>query len=142
MYSVISPAISSVINRILDLIKYILNFLYRKAKGIKRVISTSKIRNTRPTRKNCVLMGIRLLDRGSNPHSNGDFFSREWSCFLDIRLLISMMRVGIKTLMIDRVSILIIIYISLSKFLNWKLIVIKLYYINKFLVPSSVYRDE
>jgi len=44
-------------------------------KGIKRIISVSKIKKMILIRKNWILNGNRLWDKGSNPHSNGDIFS-------------------------------------------------------------------
>lgn len=51
--------------------------------GIRRVISMSKIRNIRVIKKNWILNGSRLLKIGSNPHSNGDIFSRLIIYFFD-----------------------------------------------------------
>lgn len=39
--------------------------------------STSKIKNKRATRKNCVENGARNINLGLNPHSKGLFFSEE-----------------------------------------------------------------
>jgi hypothetical protein len=41
-----------------------------------RVISISKIKNISAMEKKCTEYEIRGLDIGSNPHSNGDVFSR------------------------------------------------------------------
>lgn len=89
-----------------------LNFLYKKIKGINKVISTSKIRKINPTRKNWVLIGIRLDDNGSNPHSNGDNFSR-YDKFFDLIVLIITITVGIIIMIKIIIRIFIIIYISL-----------------------------
>lgn len=51
--------------------------------GINKVISTSKIKKIRLIKKKWILKGGRLFDIGSNPHSNGEDFSRSWSDFLD-----------------------------------------------------------
>ena len=47
-----------------------------EAKGSKRVISTSKIRKITAIKKNRSEKGNRADPLGSNPHSNGEFFSR------------------------------------------------------------------
>lgn len=124
MYSIISPIIRIIIKIILDQIVIILNFLYIKINGISKVISTSKIKKINPTRKNWILIGIRLDDSGSKPHSKGDNFSR-YDKFFDLILLIITIAVGmIKTIKII-IRMFIIIYISwLTKFFNWKLNVI------------------
>lgn len=44
--------------------------------GKIRAISTSKIRKITVIRKKCKENGIRADDLGSNPHSNGEHFSR------------------------------------------------------------------
>lgn len=91
------------------------------------MISTSKIKKINPTRKNWILIGIRLDDKGSNPHSNGDNFSR-YDIFLDLTLLIVKITTGIIIMIEIIVKIFIIIYISrLTKFFNWKLNVINYY---------------
>lgn len=51
--------------------------------GNKRVISTSKIKKITAIKKKCREKGMRALDFGSNPHSNGEFFSRSEWVFLD-----------------------------------------------------------
>lgn len=51
--------------------------------GSKRVISTSKIRKITAIRKKRKENGIRADPLGSNPHSNGEFFSRSLIIFLD-----------------------------------------------------------
>lgn len=53
--------------------------------GSNRVISISKIRKIMDTRKNWTLKGSRFNDCGSNPHSNGDDFSRLNNDFFDSR---------------------------------------------------------
>lgn len=53
-------------------------------RGISRVISISKIKKINLIKKNWTLNGIRLLEIGSNPHSNGDVFSRSRSDFFEI----------------------------------------------------------
>lgn len=56
----------------------------RKIKGINKVISISKIKKIRLIVKNWILRGIRFNERGSNPHSKGEDFSRSWKVFFEI----------------------------------------------------------
>lgn len=53
-------------------------------KGRRRVISTSKIRKITAIRKNRRENGIRADPLGSNPHSNGEFFSRSLIVFFEM----------------------------------------------------------
>lgn len=46
-----------------------------KGKGKITTISTSKIKKTMPTKKNFKENGTRESEKGSNPHSKGEFFS-------------------------------------------------------------------
>lgn len=46
-----------------------------KGKGKITTISTSKIKKTIPTKKNFKENGTRESEKGSNPHSKGEFFS-------------------------------------------------------------------
>lgn len=57
-------------------------------KGIKIVISISKIRKISLIIKKWLLKGICLEENGSNPHSKGEIFSREEGNFLEIKKLI------------------------------------------------------
>lgn len=57
-----------------------------KIKGIKSVISTSKIKKITAIKKNCKEKGIRAELLGSNPHSKGLAFSRSINVFLEIIL--------------------------------------------------------
>lgn len=79
--------------------------------GINKVISTSKIKKIRLIKKKWILKGGRLLDIGSNPHSNGDDFSRSWVVFFDIKKfkIIKIIEIIIK---INKYIIIWIIYIS------------------------------
>lgn len=53
-------------------------------RGRSRVISTSKIRKITAIRKNRKENGMRADPFGSNPHSNGEFFSRSLIVFFEI----------------------------------------------------------
>lgn len=50
----------------------------RRGMGRRRTISMSKTRKITAKRKNRSEKGIRAEAFGSNPHSNGDSFSRSW----------------------------------------------------------------
>ena len=52
-------------------------------KGNKIEISISKIKNTIAIKKNRIENGIREVFLGSNPHSNGDTFSRSKIVFFE-----------------------------------------------------------
>lgn len=53
------------------------------------MISISKIKKISLIKKKWTLKGKWLLEIGSNPHSNGDIFSRLWLSFLEIKKLIN-----------------------------------------------------
>lgn len=63
-----------------------LNFIDRKISGIRRVISMSKIKKINLIRKNWILNGKWLGEMGSNPHSNGEDFSRLEYEFFEIKM--------------------------------------------------------
>lgn len=52
--------------------------------GINSVISTSKIKKITAIKKKCNENGVRADLLGSNPHSNGDLFSRSKKLFFEI----------------------------------------------------------
>lgn len=54
-----------------------------EANGRRRVISTSKIKKITAIKKNRREKGSRADPLGSNPHSNGEFFSRSVTVFFD-----------------------------------------------------------
>lgn len=56
--------------------------------GNNKVNSTSKIIKITAIRKNCKENGIRADLLGSNPHSNGLFFSRSEKVFFDLKFKI------------------------------------------------------
>lgn len=89
-----------------------LKYLVVKIRGIKSVISMSKIRKMSLIIKKWILNGRRFWEIGSNPHSKGEIFSRSWKDFFEIIKLIKMNKVEIhekiRTIMI-----------------NWKIIYIK-----------------
>lgn len=62
--------------------------------GRRIAISTSKIRNTIVIIKNRNENGIREEEKGSNPHSNGDSFSRSDELFFLIMDAVKITRVA------------------------------------------------
>lgn len=64
-------------------------------RGIKIVISISKIKKIRLIIKNWILKGIWPLEIGSNPHSKGDDFSRLNFFFFDKKKLIIIKKIEI-----------------------------------------------
>ena len=81
-------------------------------KGIRIVISMSKIRKIRLIIKKWILKGMWLDAIGSNPHSNGEAFSREvWSFLEMIKLISNKTKARVKAVRIINI-IMIIIYIK------------------------------
>jgi len=80
-----------------------------RGKGSRMVISTSKIKKMIAIRKNRRENGIRLDEKGSNPHSNGDDFSRLVNVFFLSIEAVSAMMVEINSVVIDAMMIGIII---------------------------------
>lgn len=74
---------------------------------MRRVISISKIKNIRLIKKNWILNGIRVLEIGSNPHSNEEFFSRFLKVFFEKILFIINIMKGINNKKINKINILI-----------------------------------
>lgn len=64
--------------------------------GSSSVISTSNTRKITAIRKKCMEKGRRALFFGSNPHSNGDLFSRSAKLFLEMivfkRIIITLIK--------------------------------------------------
>lgn len=79
------------------------------ANGNKRVISTSKIKKMTAIKKNRNEKGNRAVPLGSNPHSNGEFFSRSEIVFFDKReaIIITKMEIN-KTIIIAENKIIIV----------------------------------
>lgn len=65
-------------------------------RGKRRVISTSKIRKIMAIRKKCRENGSRAEALGSNPHSNGDLFSRSRNDFFEVKFRITIRSVLMK----------------------------------------------
>jgi hypothetical protein len=81
--------------------------------GIRRVISTSKIKKITAIKKNCRENGKRADDLGSNPHSKGEFFSRSEWVFLEIRVASIITIKEINRRILEIVMVIIIIYTNL-----------------------------
>lgn len=56
-------------------IHFVIGYFNIIMRGMRIVISTSKIRKIILIMKNWILKGSRFIDNGSNPHSNGVDFS-------------------------------------------------------------------
>lgn len=89
-------------------------------KGSRRVISTSKIRKITAIRKNCRENGIRAEVFGSNPHSNGDLFSRSINVFFEITVARVITRSLIIRIIVVIDAIMNITYTSFIRSLDWK----------------------
>jgi len=87
--------------------------------GSSKVISTSNTRNTTAIRKNWREKGIRAVAFGSNPHSNGEGFSRSVVVFFDRIEAIIMMTVDSTMHVSVRISTLMIAYSIFGPF-DWK----------------------
>lgn len=83
-------------------------------RGNSRVISTSKIRKITAIRKNWRENGIRADDFGSNPHSNGDLFSRSINVFFEMILASSIMIILIVKIITEITVTMNIIYTNFS----------------------------
>lgn len=88
--------------------------------GSSRAISTSKIMKITAIRKNRDENGNRAEFFGSNPHSNGDLFSRSSLIFFDTRVAKIIIVADRIRVTIAAVVTIIIIYLVFHKFLDWK----------------------
>lgn len=106
--------------------------------GKIKAISTSKIKKIIVIKKNRIEKGSREEFIGSNPHSNGEFFSRSFKDFLDkieARYITTIATIKIiKAIMYK----LIIIYTKIFSPYDWKSYIL-IYYIN--LSTSSINRN-
>lgn len=85
--------------------------------GRINAISTSKIKKITAIKKNRNENGIRADLLGSNPHSNGDAFSRSSLIFFEIVLAIIIIIVVILNVSVVSVVMISIIYLVCSNFL-------------------------
>ena len=88
--------------------------------GSSSAISTSKIMKITAIRKNRDEKGIRAEFFGSNPHSNGDLFSRSSLFFFEIRVANIITAVDSVSVMVVAVMVSRITYLVSHKFLDWK----------------------
>lgn len=82
-------------------------------RGNNKVISTSKIKKITAIRKNWSEKGIRAEDFGSNPHSNGDLFSRSINVFFEMILARSIMIILMAKIITEMIVIMNIIYTNI-----------------------------
>jgi len=85
--------------------------------GSSRAISTSKIMKITAIKKNRDENGSRAEFFGSNPHSNGDLFSRSSFIFFEINVAINIMTSDSRMVIVADVVIAIIIYLVSTNFL-------------------------
>lgn len=79
-------------------------------------------------KKKCKEKGIRAIDLGSNPHSNGEHFSWSIRDFFD-RMRDKIIKINeIKIKIKDMVNIKIIIYIKIIKLFDWKSNILNILY--------------
>lgn len=71
-------------------------------RGSKIAISTSKIKKMMATIKNRRENGIREPEKGENPHSNGEVFSRSRSAFFPRRLAVRIIANAMTKMMVIR----------------------------------------
>jgi hypothetical protein len=88
--------------------------------GSSSAISTSKIMKITAMRKNRDEKGSRAEFFGSNPHSNGDLFSRSSLIFFEISVANIIMADDNRRVIIAAAKIISIIYLAFHKFLDWK----------------------
>lgn len=85
--------------------------------GSSSAISTSKIMKITAIRKNRDENGSRAEFFGSNPHSNGDLFSRSSLFFLEIRVVRNITAVDSAIVIVVAVMVIIITYLVFTNFL-------------------------
>ena len=88
--------------------------------GNRRAISTSKIMKITVIKKNRDEKGSHAEFFGSNPHSNGDLFSRSSFIFLEIRVFNIIMAANNRMVTVAAVMIIIITFLVFHIFLDWK----------------------
>lgn len=121
---------------IVTVIIHVIIFLIFSVMIIGKIItiSTSKMRNSTAIRKNCKENGNRAVDFGSNPHSNGDIFSRLIILFLEI-IVHSVINTTVSVPAIIILIITFIITFSYLRSIDWKSII---FYYTKKVASSSV----
>lgn len=104
---------------LVQIIKFVI--LNKGIIGKINAISTSKIKKITVIKKKWRENGIRAEDLGSNPHSNGEHFSRSIKDFFDriIEIDIKILEINISKIVTENIKI--IIYINLNfKLFDWK----------------------
>ena len=81
-----------------------------EAIGSNSVISTSKIKKITAIKKNRNENGRRAVPLGSNPHSNGEFFSRSEIVFFDNKEAIIITKVEIIRMIIIEKNKIVIVF--------------------------------
>ena len=112
-----------------------LEILIIEARGKSNVISTSKIKKITAIKKNRSEKGKRAVPLGSNPHSNGEFFSRSDNVFFDNKEAIIITKVEIIRIIIVARNNIIIVF---SKIILDLLIGSQLYFYTKKTTSSSI----
>lgn len=107
--------------------------------GIIKAISTSKIRKIIAIKKKCKEKGNREELNGSNPHSNGDLFSRSLIIFFDKILARIITSIAIVIIINLIQKIMYIIYIIIIKLYDWKSYILFILYK---LITSSINRNK
>jgi hypothetical protein len=97
-----------------------LEFVITVTIGRSRAISTSKIRKITAIKKNRSENGGRAGFLGSNPHSNGELFSRSSILFLDSIVVSIIINTDNKMVIDVIIGIIVIIYLVLIKLFDWK----------------------
>jgi len=88
--------------------------------GSRSAISTSKIIKITAIKKNREEKGSRAEFFGSNPHSNGELFSRSSFIFFEINVVNTIMAADNKIVTSAAVTVIVITYLAFHKFLDWK----------------------
>ena len=88
--------------------------------GNRSAISTSKIMKITAIKKNRDEKGSRAQFFGSNPHSNGDLFSRSSFIFLEISVVNTIMAADNIMAAVAAVIVIIITDLVFHEFLDWK----------------------
>lgn len=96
--------------------------------GKINAISTSKIKKIIVIKKKWRENGIRAEDLGSNPHSNGEDFSRSEKDFFDKIIDNIIIILEIIIIKMKMFNIVIIIYIKIFKLFDWKSNILNILY--------------
>lgn len=137
LYSKYKPMIKIIINNEEVIKRGRFKMGLRKIKGMSSAISISKIKKRSLIIKNWILKGTRFRDKGSNPHSNGEDFSRSWKVFFEIVKFNKINKIEMKILSINNRNRGIIYIKYWIKYFNWKLnVIIFILYKLKFILVN------